>query len=438
MSYKFLLFFLLLICGRCFGQTGSLNVGDQVPYNPVDYVVKMDGTEKGKLTWEGKLTILDFWSVWCSACILALPKLDSLQHLYGDELQIISVTKNNHIEVGKALDRAKMRIENLGIIYEDSVLNRWFPHVSEPFHVWINKEGKVQYVTGTHNATAEHIARALKGESLNLSRSRVDGSFKLGSLMQVAPQHKIEENLVGYSAFFKGLHERTRKNGILMKADRVKDRTLLNIYNRSLYVHYLFAYSLDIYGFVHDPMVDVPHPLIEIESKDSASFFFPSDGNLVDAWRNTYLMSYESVQAGCDTFSLLKKLQSDLAANLPYQVQLEKRWVKALVIRDSNVVISRYNTSGKVYPAKKRDAKSYEVRNMSLKNSFVRDLMLSKMRFNIPVIDRVQYTAPVDIKMNVSPTASLEELQRALPAYGLHINEEMIEVPVLVIKDRCV
>src|SRR5690606_24994525 len=72
--------------------TKPLQIGDQVP--DLKFVNTLNSPKEviNLSDYRGKLVILDFFATWCLPCIKALPKMDSLQQVYKDQVVILPIT----------------------------------------------------------------------------------------------------------------------------------------------------------------------------------------------------------------------------------------------------------------------------------------------------------------------------------------------------------
>lgn len=55
----------------------------------------LDGNQHHVSEFRGKYVLLDFWSIGCGACILALPEMKQMHEQYGDRLAIVSLSVDN-------------------------------------------------------------------------------------------------------------------------------------------------------------------------------------------------------------------------------------------------------------------------------------------------------------------------------------------------------
>lgn len=86
----------LVLLAVILGVSGSRLVVTQAQdKNPlaIDFqAVDLDGQPFSGLDLKGKIVLLDFWAVWCTPCIAAIPKLNRLdQDIAGEDFQIVSI-----------------------------------------------------------------------------------------------------------------------------------------------------------------------------------------------------------------------------------------------------------------------------------------------------------------------------------------------------------
>lgn len=140
-----------------------LSFGDTVPDININNIINYK-TSSAKLSeFKGKLLILDFMNTYCLSCIAALPRLDSLQHEYRDNLQIFIVSNENEAKVDKFLKTNPIaRNISIPVISEDSTLNKLFPHRFVSHEAWINK-GIVKAITGSEYVKGKNVLSILSG-----------------------------------------------------------------------------------------------------------------------------------------------------------------------------------------------------------------------------------------------------------------------------------
>ena len=134
-------------------MTSPLKLGDKMPDIYLGEFLE-DSTKKMKVSdLKGSLVILDFWETWCSSCIAAMPKMDSLQKEFGNRIKIILVTRNDRAKVSAIFKKGNIRRPDLPLVINDSFLRKLFPYNTVPHHVWIDQNGIVKFITDGYNAT---------------------------------------------------------------------------------------------------------------------------------------------------------------------------------------------------------------------------------------------------------------------------------------------
>ncbi len=178
---KLKLGFLLFLCPFFGGNTKEnttlyhaagifkpVQAGEQMPLVRLNTVLNNDGKAISLSDYHGRLLILDFWATSCGSCIQVMPRLDSLQHLFRDQVVILPVTAESAAQVSHFqatngfLHGLKFRT-----VVGDKTLHALFPHRLLPHEVWIDGSGKVLGFTEAEAVTAPVIRNALAGKGLD-------------------------------------------------------------------------------------------------------------------------------------------------------------------------------------------------------------------------------------------------------------------------------
>lgn len=148
-----------------------LTVGDFLPEIKFTDLINYKSDTAFASDFKGKWLILDFWGPACKSCVEAIPKIDSLQKVFNENIQFIMVTNGPADKIGSdtlsALFRKwKVRGINVPIVpvtgRGNDLLDKLFPHEFIPHYVWINKWGKVCAVTTYHLMNTETIKSFLQ------------------------------------------------------------------------------------------------------------------------------------------------------------------------------------------------------------------------------------------------------------------------------------
>jgi thiol-disulfide isomerase/thioredoxin len=179
MKLKFCFLLLLCLFFRANAQNRSLsvkpvsavlkplNTGEKLPDIVLEKVLNNNGHSLRTADFRGKLVILDFWATSCSACIRAMPRLDSLQRLFADRLIILPVTAERIHRV-KAFQKVNkfLQYPKFLTVVEDRSLHALFPHRLLPHDIWIDSNGKVLGATEVTDINAANIRDVLAGKGL--------------------------------------------------------------------------------------------------------------------------------------------------------------------------------------------------------------------------------------------------------------------------------
>jgi thiol-disulfide isomerase/thioredoxin len=156
----------------------TLTVGDTVPDITFQKVINSNDTIANLSDFKDKFIILDFWAVWCGACISELPRLDSLQQKYKDRLSIILVNcmRRSHDSEKRIRDLFTKNWQqvyhkdfNCLVVADSSTQFRHlFSFKMIPHYVWIDTKGIIQAITSSAQLTDANIALMLEGRKLAL------------------------------------------------------------------------------------------------------------------------------------------------------------------------------------------------------------------------------------------------------------------------------
>jgi thiol-disulfide isomerase/thioredoxin len=151
----------------------SLHIGDQMPDIVLHNMVNYPGGKARFSDFKGKLVILDFWNMGCSPCISAFPKMQKMQKEFEGKIQILLV---NVIDKPERLKNAGFpkntsspiipKIE-LPFVLHCKELEALFPHAAEPYHVWVDGQGKIVSTTTANGTSPQHISDFLAGKKYN-------------------------------------------------------------------------------------------------------------------------------------------------------------------------------------------------------------------------------------------------------------------------------
>jgi cytochrome c biogenesis protein CcmG, thiol:disulfide interchange protein DsbE len=110
----------------------------------------LDDNTINQKSLNNKPTLVNLWFTSCAPCIEEMPYLNELKTKYGKQVNFISLTYNNEIEVRKFLKRWDFNFTH--IINEKHFLKE--KNVNQyPLNIFLDKEGTVRFVEGNVSMT---------------------------------------------------------------------------------------------------------------------------------------------------------------------------------------------------------------------------------------------------------------------------------------------
>lgn len=409
-----------------------LTIGDKVPDIEIDNIIN-HSTSKARLSdFKGKLIIIDFWGKYCSSCIAALHQIDSLQKIFRDKMQVITVTQmGTREEIIKVLQRyRKTKNLKLPIVISDNKLSKYFPHQLVSHVVWIDGNGLVKGITGTEYITAQNIQTILSGVNVSWPVKKDVFDYDYEKPFLDFTQKEIAEPAFLYYSAFTGHWE-----GVSLPGGRIEDSAKqiakITFCNETLLA--LSKLTLD------NPISARPKDFI-LEVKDKSRYVWDEKEYFTEwAKKNTYCYSLTV------PLSLTKKeaeqvMKNDLSRWLNIMgisVKSERRLIKCLILvratSDEKLIRSK-----KVEPntgIKEIDKGKY------LYQSTISDLV-ENINETTPSIPRVivETGIPGDLKIDmalkINSFLDLPVLKKELQCYGLDLIPEEREVEVYVLTEK--
>jgi len=145
----FLLLFLFAIsgCGKAEGNTkeneGEVKVGLAKSMIAPDFTLNdTEGNEHKLSDYRGKVVIVDFWSTWCSPCVVEIPHFVKFYNKYNEKGLVI---------LGLSLDTDQLRLENFmeennmeyPVLVNAGKVSMMYAVKGIPTTYLINKDGKI-------------------------------------------------------------------------------------------------------------------------------------------------------------------------------------------------------------------------------------------------------------------------------------------------------
>lgn len=409
-----------------------LHIGDTLPDILLHNVINYTGNSVNTSEFGSELMILDFWNLRCGNCIASFPKLDSLQKLFAGKIQILMVNKESKESTIAFFKKFKhIKMPDLPFVTGDTILQGFFPTESFPSHVWIDKVGKVLYITSGYNTTKENIEGFLGNENLqlkNISRSGIKHGPHISHLYS---------NWKDVTLYFSSITrcrdsfnvQNDNPSGFLEEATfRISSNCA------SILDLYLMAYNGKV------PSFGKPYNT-ELHVADGSKYQRPTDPNLWDAWMVNNAYSYELILNSKLFDDRFRYMQKDLMRTFGLNVYREKRKIKGLTLKISNSPpgykpseISRVDNYFDFISGK---SNVWIFENMRL--SVFLNRLKNKIEVSRPFESKadprllVSFSIPYEIW---NADNDFDTLSKHLEKYGLFLQEEFIDTEVLVIEEN--
>ncbi len=401
-----------------------LQIGDTIPewlwHHPMQVV--NHPAHKSTITLSEyqnrKLVILDFWSTWCSSCIVSINKLQSAVGDFPGSFALLPITKQGKDVV---IPFAKKRNWSFALPVADTLLHNMFPHRGIPHLVWL-KNNRVIAVTNSTYGTAANIKRLLDGEVpeavlyMNRPVEAVDVSKGLAD--QAGHNHSEHMEIFGYLPQF----EKTSR--VMAKEKRVY---MVNLSPKELIAK---AYT----GIIPPGDSD---KLIFSELPDSIDARLHPNPEMTayqrDQWKEKHSISYHlCLPNATSRADLFDRMRDDLnryfETNGGFYASIGSKEITTWVLSGT----PQAHAIAKGGPDSTSITNShYVIRNQSL-NQFLYHLKTANAS-SIPFKNNSTYDGNVNITLN-TPLNDLPAVQRELKSYGLVLTRKSIKTPVIIIK----
>jgi thiol-disulfide isomerase/thioredoxin len=431
----FLIIISVIISNLAIGQSKPnivpLIIGDNVP----EITISFDNKNEIRFgTLKGKLVILDFWNIWCTSCIAAMPKLDSLQKQFDGKIQIILVTKNTKAEADQLFNRIGRKTSNIPMVYEDKLLNGLFPHGGEPYHAWIDEAGKVQFLTSGYNTNSKSISDFLNGKKVTLSRvgdnsNWSDSSSLLsnkigGAKLGIRTASIVTENILEYyyAAIF-----RFTKDSLNNKLANIQaiNQNILDLYNIAFHEALVPQ---------KNPNYRAPKNRIIVEVKDKYFSEPPKEEYKIDDWLLKHAYCYE-IKLGSETDeNVFALMQQDMNRSFDFTGRIEKRKFNCLVLIRKNGLDKISSKSPNANPNVLNEKGKITLINAPV-SEVINLLAYANDHLKTPVVDGTGINNMIDLTI-LGKLRDIPSIKKQLQFYNLDLVEKEMEINMLVIKDK--
>jgi thiol-disulfide isomerase/thioredoxin len=457
-----LLLLFALYFGIAYGQANTikpLKIGDKVPDILLENVFNYSSKSVRISDFKGKLIILDFWNIACVPCLKGIDKMEHLQQMFGNKIQVLLVNTLNSLpeldrlyvsEENKSLGFPKssripiIRETKLPFVIQPKAFSDLFPHPNEPHHVWIDSNGVVIALTSGWTTNSQKIEDYLFGKTIQMPLHTVPDDLLLSeyhSFLRLENKRILDN--IEYSAVIARNLNTANVNGY------ITDSVTKKLVGWRAGQFPLYLLSLSLPKPFNNP-VDMPLDRVILNVKDKRKFIPPKtdDQELLDDWNENHVFNFEIMLPSSkmngtweENMELLKRvLRQNLETFFGINTTIQKRKVTCWVL----------------IRCAKKDLKSKGGESIDMawvyKNKMIIqncDLFVLLEKFRVanqldgaghPLLNGTDLQIghvlnPVDMEIDAAFN-DIEALNHQLQKYGLKIIESNKEVNVLVVTDK--
>lgn len=412
----------------------ELKIGDTIPDIVFRQLNFIDGSVGSVDPSRYSLMILDFWNVNCGSCITSMPKLETFQKEFKNDLLILASTYNSIEDVKALFKKLKKPLPNLKMSVSDTVLRSWFPHQGDPYHIWIDNRKIVRKITSGSTATRENIQKALYENLISGSNyTKIQGLSPTSAIAE--PILKDVPEAVGHlSLFSRYILSLELNSGFTVKVSSQADTaSRITIRNKTMAFMYLLAYKDQLYDFAMNLLAAEDYSRLQIRGIDSSTLYPIEDSVISDTWLKKNLHSYELVTKEKDHSAINKIMIEDLDRYFNIQSQVEIKAIKCLALVKTDSLHRFAAKSSSTVSSAKVFHDSLQVENMSIKNSLIQHLTYNYYVDKLPVVDNTNFEGNITLKIPWH-TGNKELMRKELRKWGLDLVEKVLPVKVLVLE----
>lgn len=385
------------------GQQGikPLKIGDEIVSLTISPIIHGQSPSLNLKEAQGKVVILDFWSIYCGSCLQHLPLIQKLNSQFKDSLLILPVTSEPREKVLQAMERNPiLRNTYFQTAVEDKKLKQLFPHDLVPHLVWIDRQGKYIGATLIEYLTPANIRQVWQGK---IPHWEIKTDKNLIDLKKTSLHDYYQQDTSNY--FFPYLAGVNSQSGTVLMPD---SSIRFYMVNTSMARQYAVATSFQ--GLPLEPKRR------EINLKDALAYEYqPSAGYQAD-WAKVYSYSYERIfSKGTSITQLHQLLLKDLNTHFHLTGQ---------IIKESKAVwVLQKNTS--LAPSEMENEGSMRLSDWLAEVNRVPNLKW--------IIDE-SGLSPNTLLPALPKNITYETLNQSLSAKGWSLNATQRRIPVFILK----
>ncbi|QES87370.1 TlpA family protein disulfide reductase [Rhizosphaericola mali] len=389
-----------------------LTIGDTVPDFELPNVINYKDSVIHLHDFQGKLVILDFYGTWCGGCQPGIPKLDSLQKVFKDKIQVIVLCHDENLDIVHKTIQNRWKEKNLilpFVLAKDpkEYINQLFPHKMVPHEIWISPDRILVSTTGADEVSYKNIRTLLNGSKpvLQIKKDLLD--FDKNKALLENPE--VLNNLKYSSLFTKHISGAGAAFGRQYDSSTRKSRYYYINLSPILLLRLAFGCDLE--------------NRVSLECSNPTAIYSPSYSR---QWRNLHTFCYEqTIINPAKNFSRKQLMQSDLTHFLGLSVIWEQKLVPCWVLKKSH-------NSGNEHYSPKNTSRTEFISYHGTGSQIIHQLAV----LDSPVlIDETNSNRILDFQINRSDIKNIHAIRTAFNSNNIHLQKQYRKINMLIIRD---
>jgi thiol-disulfide isomerase/thioredoxin len=112
---------------------------------PPFHLKSLEGTTVSSDDLKGKVVVIDFWAVWCPACVAALPDIQRLAVKYKDDPQVAILSIDAWDPMPKLQKWMQENAVSVPVLFDDSYINQKAKVDTFPTTWFLDRQGLLNY-----------------------------------------------------------------------------------------------------------------------------------------------------------------------------------------------------------------------------------------------------------------------------------------------------
>ncbi len=422
-TFKILLAIFSFTISYAFGQSPikEIKIGEKVPDVFLGKILNSKTTSARFSDYKGKVVLIDFYATWCVPCIAALPKLDSLQKEFKDQLVVLPVAYQKRELVSESFkDIPSIKGLSLPVVVEDTIMQKLFPHHTVPHDVIVDQHGIVRAITSVESINSVTLKSYMSGNGVLLTPKVdvVSFNFEKPFFMNDKGIELLKSQFL-ITGYYDGVASRA---GIYKMGASVNTRfectncTIRNLYRAAMLKRP--AGSLDL-----------PDNRMILKVSDPAPFDGPKmSSSDRPNWNKKYCYCVDLIVPPNRAGQMYDQLRNGLDDFFGYNSELQKVKLKCLEVKIVDSLKAKSISINSVFD-RGADLWTFKKQTVQFFLKYINQYS------SIPIVETTGFNENIDIQLTPDIN-NIPNLRSQLLLYGMDLVESYQTMDVIVISDK--